>query len=131
MGWGVGWGEGVGWGGGGCRGPWPRGRVPEALRPHPEGPGPALRDHSLLSGPRCRREGKGREGREGYLKNLFRVCKVLRSHSGSSYFAIWLRTRFVVGGVPTPLSELIVYSSPCFNVLHSCLVDEAQLLRAS
>ncbi len=39
-----------------------RGRVPEALRPHPEGPGPALRDHSLLSGPRCRSEGKGREG---------------------------------------------------------------------
>ena len=47
-----------------CRGPWPRGRVPEALRPHPEGPGPALRDHSLLSGPRCRSEGK--EGRESW-----------------------------------------------------------------
>ncbi len=49
--------------------------VPEALRPHPEGPGPALRDHYLLSGPRCRSEGKGREGsfREAgaflYLKN--------------------------------------------------------------
>ncbi len=50
----------MGRGGGG--GPWPQGRVPEALRPHPEGPGPALRDHSLLSGPRCRSEGKGREG---------------------------------------------------------------------
>ena len=27
------------------------------------GPGLALRDHSLLSGPCCRSEGKGREGR--------------------------------------------------------------------
>ncbi len=34
---------------GGCRGPWPRGRVPEALGsgPDPEGPGPALRGHVL------------------------------------------------------------------------------------
>ncbi len=44
---------------GGASEPW--GRVPE-LRPHPEGPGPALHDHSPLSGPRCRSEGKGREG---------------------------------------------------------------------
>ncbi len=62
---GTGRGGGAGWGGGGCRGPWPRGRVPEALRPHPEGPGPALRDHSLLSGPRCRSEGK--EGRDSVV----------------------------------------------------------------